>query len=469
MAEHVSAGFFTLIFEVRFMSTTSRDGAIGSVLYRALWRWHFFAGLLILPFVLLLCVTGSIYLFKNSINDGLHAELRLVTPQTGPALAPSTLVAAALTAHPGSLRGYNPAPAPDRSAEVRITGADGVKDTVYVDPYTGKVLGTLWDAGAAGSPIMYTVRKLHSLKSVGWAAERIIEGVAGWMVLMTASGLYLWWPRGRKSGVVSVRGTPAKRVFWRDLHAVTGLVVGAFIVFLAMTGLPWSGYWGKKFYDYSYSLGLGMPDGYWSKYPVSTVPLKEVVDRAPWAIENQPVPLSRSAAGVPAKLDDVVRTLDRLGMAPGYAISIPTKPDGVFTASVYPDDIRQERVVHLDQYSGEVLYDMGLQDLGLLGRAAEWGVSIHMGQAFGLANRLVLLAALAGIVLLAVSGCVMWWKRRPAGGLGAPTLPEGKTVPVPLLALALATGLFFPMVGLSMLAFLVIEGASYGVRSLRTV
>ncbi|TAJ30638.1 PepSY domain-containing protein [Bosea sp. (in: a-proteobacteria)] len=450
------------------MSSTSRGGALGSVLYRALWRWHFFAGLLILPFVILLAVTGSIYLFKNTINDGLHGDLRLVTPQPSPAKAPSELVASALAAHPGSLRGYNPAPAPDRSAEVRILGSDGLKDTVYVDPYSGRVLGSLWDAGAAGSPAMYTVRKLHSLKSAGWAAERIIEGVAGWMVLMTASGLYLWWPRGQKGGIVSVRGTPAKRIFWRDLHAVTGLLVGGFIVFLAMTGLPWSGYWGKKFYSYSYALGLGMPDGYWDKYPVSTVPLKEVVDRAPWAIENQPVPLSRASAGVPAKLDDVVRTLGRIGMAPGYAINIPTKPDGVFTASVYPDDIRQERVVHLDQYTGQVLFDMGLSDLGPLGRMAEWGVSIHMGQAFGLANQLVLLAALAGIVLLSVSGCIMWWKRRPAGGLGAPTLPAGNTVPLPLLALALATGVFFPMVGLSMLGFLLIEGASYGIRNLRT-
>lgn len=449
------------------MSHTLQSGAISSALYRAVWRWHFFAGLLILPFVVLIAVTGAIYLFKDEINDGLHGNLRIVAPQTVAQLAPSELVAKALEAHPGTLKGYAPPAAADRSAEVKIVGADGLKDTLYVNPYNGEVLGGLWDGGFAGSPSMYVVRKLHSLQYVGWVAERVIEGVAGWMVLMTASGVYLWWPRGQAGGIVTVRGEPAKRVFWRDLHAVTGVFVSAFIVFLAMTGLPWSGFWGKKFYAAAYAVGMGMPDGYWDKYPVSTVPLKDTVDRAPWIIENQPTPLSKTASGVPAKLDDVVKTVESLGVAPGYAISVPSKPDGVFTASAYPDDVRQERVVHLDQYSGKVLFDMGLNDLGVFGRMAEWGVSIHMGQAFGLANQLVLLAALIAMVLMAGSGVVMWWKRRPAGSLGAPRLPANAQIPKTLLGMAVVAGLFFPMVGISMLAFAAFELLSHGVRVTR--
>lgn len=448
-------------------SITDAAPARAGLIYRALWRWHFFAGLIILPFVLLILVTGAIYLFKAEINDRLHADLRIVSAQTAAQRAPSDLVAKALEAYPGTLRGYVPPAAPDRAAEVKIAGPDGVKNTLYVNPHSGAVLGRLWDAGHAGSPFMYVVRKLHSLQYAGWFAERIMEGVAGWMILMTASGIYMWWPRGQKGGVVSVRGEPGKRVFWRDLHAVTGIFVSLLIVFLAITGLPWSGYWGKKFYSFSYAVGMGMPDGYWEKYPVSTVPLKETIDRAPWIIENQPVPLSRTAAGVPAKLDDVVKTLTGLGIAPGYAISIPTKPDGVFTASAYPDDITRERVIHLDQYSGKVLFDMGLHDLGFFGRMAEWGISIHMGQAFGLANQLILLASLAGMVLLTISGFVMWWKRRPAGTLGAPTLPAGAGIPKGPLMLAAITGAFFPMVGISMLVFVGFEVLGNGFRSRR--
>ncbi|WP_264817762.1 PepSY domain-containing protein, partial [Acidomonas methanolica] len=36
---------------------------------RTVWRWHFFAGLFCLPFVVLLCLTGTIYLFKPQIDQ----------------------------------------------------------------------------------------------------------------------------------------------------------------------------------------------------------------------------------------------------------------------------------------------------------------------------------------------------------------------------------------------------------------
>ena len=110
-------------------------------------------------------------------------------------------------------------------------------------------------------------------------------------------------------------------------------------VFLAMTGLPWSSVWGGKFYDYANGLGLGMPEGYWSGLPLSSVPLSEATDRAPWIIEQQPVPQSGSAEGVPQTLDQVVATVEELGIVPGYAVSMPRGAEGVFTASVYPDDI----------------------------------------------------------------------------------------------------------------------------------
>ncbi len=66
---------------------------------------------------------------------------------------------------------------------------------------------------------------------------------------------------------------------------------------------------------------------------------------------------------------------------------------------------------------------MSYADYGPLGRALEWGINVHMGQEFGLANQIVLTLACLAIILLAVSAAVMWWKRRPAGSLGVPPCP----------------------------------------------
>jgi uncharacterized iron-regulated membrane protein len=438
------------------MTTTPTRAAPSSALYRAVWRWHFIAGLIVLPFMILLAVTGGIYLYKDEVNAVFQPELRIVTPQDGGTQAPSTLTAAALAAHEGRLHSYFPPAAPDASAQVKIVNSDGGKDIVYVNPYTAEVLGTLWDAGPSGSKFMYIVRKLHSLEYIGWFGNRLIEAAAGWMILLVASGVYLWWPRGRNVGTTTIKRKTG-RGFWRDLHAVTGIYTAGFIVFLALTGLPWSSVWGGKFYDITYAMGMGMPDGYWGKYPSSTVPMGEALDKTAWIMEKQPMLNSTTSEGVPAGLDQVVRIVEDAGIHPGYALNVPSSPEGVFTASVYPDDISFERVIHIDQYSGEILFDVGLDGLGTFGKAAEWGISLHMGQAFGLANQIILTLACIAMVAMSVAGGLMWWKRRPTGALGTPTMPSDWRIPRTLLVMSVVAGVFFPLVGLSMILLALVE------------
>src|SRR3546814_14125928 len=68
-------------------------------LYRMIWRWHFYAGLFVLPFILVLSVTGAAYLFKPQLDRweertwrGLPAEVRV---------SPDAQLASTLAATPG--------------------------------------------------------------------------------------------------------------------------------------------------------------------------------------------------------------------------------------------------------------------------------------------------------------------------------------------------------------------------------
>ncbi|MCD0506217.1 PepSY-associated TM helix domain-containing protein, partial [Bordetella petrii] len=388
--------------------------------YRAVWRWHFYAGLLVLPFMILLAVTGGLYLFHTEIENAWYRDLKHVQPGKAPGLAPSALTAAALQAHPGTLAKYVPPAAPDAAALAVVKPASGDSLAVYVNPYDGEVLGALPERGT----LMWTIRRLHSLDYFGPIANGAIEIAAGWSILLVLTGIYLWWPRGRKQGVLSVRGTPARRVFWRDTHAVTGAVAGLFILFLAITGMPWSLVWGKQVNQWANGSNFGYPAGVRVAVPMSD---EHLAHRGPttWSLEQARMPLSEPTHGQGGAigLDQAVRIFNQLGLAPGYAINLPQSPAGVYTASAYPNDLAGQRVVHLDQYSGKPLLDMSYADYGPLGKALEWGINVHMGQEFGLANQLVLLAACAGIVLMSVAGAVMWWKRRPAGELGVPPMP----------------------------------------------
>ena len=59
---------------------------------------------------------------------------------------------------------------------------------------------------------------------------------------MLVTGLFLWWPRDARGlgGAMYPRLRSGKRVFWRDLHAVTGLWISALALFLLITALPWT-------------------------------------------------------------------------------------------------------------------------------------------------------------------------------------------------------------------------------------
>ena len=420
-----------------------------SNLYRAVWRWHFYAGLLVLPFMISLAITGAIYLYHNEIDRWVHADFLQVTPQAQ-TLAPSQILDAALAAQPGTALKYTDPATDDASAQITIQPENGPRMAAFVDPYTAKVLEVRPDRSTIG----WTVRKLHSLSFFGATPRMLIEIVAGWAILLVLTGIYLWWPRGQK-GVLSVRGTPARRVFWRDLHAVTGIFAGFFIIFLALTGMPWSSVWGDKVNEWANGRNFGYPAGLRIDVPMSDEHLNHIAKTA-WSLEQAQIP-EVTPAGTPIGIDAAVATFDRLGLHRGYSVALPTKPSGVYSGSVYPDDLSQQRVIHLDQYSNTPLIDMSYADYGPLGRGLEWGINTHMGQTFGALNQILLLIVCASIVLLAVSAGMMWWKRRPAGSLGVPPLPSDRRVFVGLFVLLGLGGLLFPLTGLSMLVMIALD------------
>lgn len=439
----------------------AKTARASSDLYRAVWRWHFYAGLLVLPFMITLAVTGALYLFKDELDAIFHAELKRVEATQNAAVAPSAIVSAAVAAHPGTAVKYTDPATPTSSAEVTVSADTGERLAVYVDQYTGEVLGALSDRGT----VMWTVRYLHSLRYFGPVARGAIEIAGGWAILLVGTGIYLWWPRnagrgnGGRGGVISVRGKPKSRMFWRDTHAVLGIFVGFFIVFLAITGMPWSNVWGAKVNEWANGNNFGYPAGVRVAVPMSDEHLHHTGPTA-WSLEQAKVPQSRGEGGAAGiGIDRAVEIFDGLGLNAGYAVNIPSSETGVFTGSVYPDDVALQRVIHLDQYSGEPLIDMGYADYGPLGKWLEFGISVHMGQQFGLANQVVLLAVCAAIVMLAVSAGLMWWKRRPRGSLGVPPMPSDGRVFRGLIAILAIGGILFPLVGASLIVMLGVDWA----------
>lgn len=439
---------------------------LSSDMYRSVWRWHFYAGLMVLPFLISMAITGGLYLFHNEIDNFIHADLKIVSVmESNHKVAPSTMVEAATNAYGGVAVKYTDPTTPKSSAEITIKTTNNQMIAVYVNPYDGKVLGSLPDRGT----VMWTIRTLHSLKYFGPVARASTEIAGGWAILLVGTGFYLWWPkknRKTKGGVVSVRGTPKQRIFWRDLHAVIGVFIAFFIVFLAITGMPWSGVWGGKVNQWANGNNFGYPTGVRVSLPMSDEHLNHVA-KTSWSLEQAQMPQSlpqdhdmnthQTAQNTPISLDMAVNIFDKMGLQHGYAVNLPLSDKGVYTGSVYPNDLSRQRVVHLNQYSGQPLIDMSYKDYGPLGRALEWGINVHMGQEFGLANQLVLLTVCFLIIVLAISGGIMWWKRRPVGGMGIPPMPIKRGEMIGVLSIMLIVGVIFPLVGLSLVVMLILD------------
>lgn len=447
-------------------------GASRSGLYRRVWRWHFFAGLFCLPFIFLLALTGALYLFNKQIDDVVYADLLLRPAATAPMpgmLPASRLVEQALRAEPGVARALQ-WPLDARHAVQVDVLRDGAMRQVFIDPATGAVLGSMAEAGR----LMPLVKRIHSLTVAGNAGNALIEIVAGWVIVLVITGTYLWWPRGRKAGVVRIRPQASGRIWWRDLHAVSGAFAAVVILFLALTGMPWSLVWGAQVNSWLTANGLGTPDGIWSNLPRSTVPLASLGEVS-WSLERQVLPASTApdtahhghdmpAHATPAAqgaigIDRAAAAFAAAGLTDGYRLALPKGEEGVYSAVRPRSSHASQRVIHLDQYTGKVLMDLGPEDVGAVAKVTDWGISVHQGIEYGLPNQLVMLAGCLALMLLCVSSVVLWWQRRPAGRLAAPPRKEGDRLAIGVIVIAAAIGLLFPPLGASMAVAAVVETA----------
>ena len=97
-------------------------------LYQTVWRWHFYAGLIFLPFLLILAVTGGVYLFKPQIENHLYKDLYEVQAESK-TVSPSVQFEAIKERYPDAeIIKYRPSDHPERSAEVGIVS----KDSSYI-------------------------------------------------------------------------------------------------------------------------------------------------------------------------------------------------------------------------------------------------------------------------------------------------------------------------------------------------
>ena len=431
--------------------------------YFIAWRWHFYAGLYVAPFLLMLALTGLTMLWI-SWSAGIGAE-RLAVPPGETILPTSALQSAAEAAVPGGVAIQYVEPlAPDRAAAFAIDSAAGTTG-VALDPYTGAVLKTFaWRDGWYDF-----ANRIHGTLLLGDAGDRLIEIAASLGILMIVTGLYLHWPRGRTSwrDTLIPRLSARGRGLWKSLHGVVGLWISLILLVFLVSGLSWAGIWGSRIVQA------------WNTFPAEKwgAPLSDAThadmnhhgtQEVPWGLEQTPLPASGSLTGTtaitgPVDIDSITGFARSLGFDGRFQVNFPDGAAGVWTVS--HDSMSNDgpnpaadRTLHLDRYTGAVLADVRYADYSLYAKGMAWGIAFHEGD-MGLWNLALNTLFCLSVMLVSVSGLVMWWKRRPSGAARLAAPPRDARLPLwkGAAVLVVALGLLFPMAGLAIAAVLALD------------
>jgi uncharacterized iron-regulated membrane protein len=217
-------------------------------------------------------------------------------------------------------------------------------------------------------------------------AGKIIVSIAGVILfLMVPTGVILWWRAKR----ASIDWKAKWYLGFFDAHRAVGIYAALFLFIASATGILIGFNFGEKlFYAITRSSQPAPPTGFRSTPVPDSLPIMtdQAVDIARRAIPNS----------TPAM---IVR---------------PVRPLGVYTVMMRVPEETSEAVhssVTIDQYSGRVLHVRKFLEDSAGYRLIRFNRSLHTGDIYGLPTHILMSLSSLMLVVMAVTGVVIWWKK----------------------------------------------------------
>ncbi len=351
--------------------------------------------------ITIICFTGALLVFEDQVTQLTNRHLYYVESPGSQPLPVGTLVekVESQLTKGATITGVTIYPQPDRSYQVNLSAPKGA--AVYIDPYTGEVLGQ-----SQRTPFFRTVFMLHRWLLDSQPADggifwgKRITGISTLLfVIILLSGIVIWWPRSRKGlkNGIQIALRKGKARFWHDLHAAGGIYVLLLVLVMALTGLTWSFDWYKNAFYTLFGVETTAP----AKGPAPKE--KSPQGPQPGTTTEATAPVTPFACWQQVYDQVAAENPDRL------KIEIT---DG--TASVSNNrygNIRGTDRYTFDPQSGQITGASLYKDTGNSGKIRGWIYSVHTGAWGGNLTRIIwFLAALLGATL-PLTGYYLWIKR----------------------------------------------------------
>lgn len=358
---------------------------------KAIFQIHLWVGIVLCLYLAVIALTGSMLVFREEIERTLAHRVRIAAQPTGPAAIPlDQMIATVAKTYPTRTVsiGYLPRH-PDENALI-ITSSKGEAGAryVYVSPASGKIMGEV----NASRHWFFILAQLHYFLLLG-RVGLIVNGIgASFLLLLTFSGLVLWWPgiRNWKRGFGIRLNASWKRVNY-DLHSSIGFWTLLIVCIWSVSSInfAWPKQVGSFVNRFSSVASLQQPQ----------------VQVTPPAIGQKQLPLSQLIQqGALASPN-----------ATFYGVFLPRTPRAPLTvlmARANPGNFYKMDYVLVDPYRGDTLTiwhrginpTLGSKFLSLLG-------PLHFGTQWGLTIKVIWFLLGISLALLSITGPIMYWNR----------------------------------------------------------
>lgn len=362
-----------------------------------LYRWHSWLGIIFMVPFLLICLTGSVLVFKKELDGWLLPEVAALAPSEQPRLSLQQLKQRVNQQLPdyeiGSWEIF-PAGHDEADRVFMIKKGTGLWHKVHLNPYTGDLQSQPTEHGHYLTDwlleLHYTLL-LNDLKGLdfSFASEHfglLLTLVLGlFLLFMGISGLIMYrrfWAR-----FFTLRWDQRLLVVFSDLHKMAGTFAAPILLVLGITGVYYNG---LIFYEEWTEHGGG---------------------QAHYQVTERLYSDSVNIDSIVAQSSDYITDFKPTFLLFPYE---PELPFTVFGQAPTDNPLLSNygSVVNFDGQTGAYISHYNLNEQGLGWKTLDSFRHLHFGQWGGLAVKL--LYAFVGLLplLLAITGSYLWWRRR---------------------------------------------------------
>lgn len=346
---------------------------------KLLFHVHLWTGIGVGSYVLLIGVTGASLVFREELEPVLTPQ---ISAFDGPPLAFEEIRRGTEKKFPDKkVQWILQRSAPGSPWDVWIKDRETFK--IFIDPHNGDVIGV---PTRGRGDVLGFLQDLH-FNLLGGNTGRIVNGIgAGFLTLLVATGLVVWWPgirNWRRSFKVNWRAR-WRRVNW-DLHSAVGIWTVAFPLIWGITGV------------------------YFAFPQPFQAAVRAMLPESPQSPDLIPV----RPTGPPKTLDELVAIAEKT--IPGWKTTwigifeAKNKREYISIYSGWPENMAT--IVDLDPSTGEVLRvnDRSAPEGG--DAVFYWFDRLHFGDFGGWPIKVAWTLLGLAPAFLFVTGALMWWNR----------------------------------------------------------